>query len=69
MRDRTLIITGVVGGLIAAICCATPPLAIVLGAIGFTAWLADANYILMAALIICLAPVGFWLYRSRLRRI
>lgn len=68
MRDRALITTGVVGGLIVAICCATPLLAIVFGAIGFTAWLAKADYILMPALIICLALVGFWLYRSRLRQ-
>ncbi|MGC1694771.1 MAG: mercury resistance system transport protein MerF [Pseudolabrys sp.] len=65
MRDRTLITTGVVGGLIAAICCATPLLAIVFGAIGFTAWLAKTDYIVMPALIICLALVGFGLYRSR----
>ncbi len=68
MRDRALITTGVVGGLIAAICCATPLLAIVFGAVGFTAWLANADYILMPALIICLALVGFGLYRSRLRQ-
>ncbi len=68
MRDRTLIATGVVGGLLAAICCATPLLAIAFGAVGFTAWLAEADYILMPALIICLALVGFGLYRSRLRR-
>lgn len=68
MRDRTLVTTGVVGGLIAAICCATPLLAIAFGAIGLTAWLANASLILMAALIICLALVGFGLYRDRLRR-
>jgi mercuric ion transport protein len=65
MRDRALITTGVVGGLIATVCCATPLLAIAFGAIDFTAWLAKANYIVMPALIICLAPVGFGLYRSR----
>jgi mercuric ion transport protein len=65
MRDRTLITTGVGGGLIAAICCATPLLAIAFGAIGFTAWLAKADYIVMPALIICLALVGFGPYRSR----
>ena len=65
MRDRTLVTTGVVGGLIAAVCCVTPLLAILFGAIGFTAWLAKADYILIPALIICLALVGFGLYRSR----
>ena len=67
MPDRTLIATGVVGGLIAAICCTTPLLAIAFGAIGFTAWLAKADYIAMPALIICLVLIGFGLYRSRRR--
>ncbi len=34
MKDATLIRTGVVGAVIAAVCCATPLLVIVLGAIG-----------------------------------
>jgi mercuric ion transport protein len=65
MRDHTLITTGVVGGLIAAVCCATPLLAILFGAIGFTTWLAKADSILMAALIICIALVGVGLYQFR----
>lgn len=68
MRDRALVTTGVVGGLVAAICCATPLLAIVFGVIGFTAWLAKADYILLPALIICLALVGVGPYRSQFRR-
>jgi mercuric ion transport protein len=39
MRDRALITTGVIGGALAAICCATPLLAVVFGAVGLTAWL------------------------------
>ena len=68
MSDRTLITTGVVGGVIAAICCATPLLAVVFGAVGLTAWLAKADYVLIPALIICLALIGFGLYRRSLRR-
>ena len=68
MRDRTFVTTGVIGGLIAAVCCATPLLAILFGAVGFTAWLAKADYILMPVLIICVALVGLGLYRSRLRQ-
>lgn len=67
MHDRTLVTTGVIGGLIAAICCATPLLAIMFGALGFTAWLATADYILMSALIVCVALIGFGLYHSRPR--
>ena len=65
MSDRTLITTGVVGGTLAAICCATPLLAVVLGAAGLTAWLSKADYVLIPALLICLGLVGIGLYRRR----
>jgi len=68
MRDRTIITTGVIGGALAAICCATPLLAVVLGAVGLTAWLAKADYVLMPALIICLGLIGIGLYRSCARQ-
>jgi mercuric ion transport protein len=68
MHDRTLITTGIVGAVVAAVCCATPLLAIVFGALGLTAWLAKADYVLIPALILCLGLIGFSLYRSRLRQ-
>ena len=68
MRDRTLITTGIVGAAVAAVCCATPLLAILFGALGLTAWLAKADYVLIPALILCLALIGFSLYRRRLRQ-
>jgi len=66
MGDRTLITTGVVGAAIAAVCCATPLLAVLFGAVGLTAWLAKADYVVIPALIPCLALVAFGLYRRRL---
>ena len=66
MRDRTLMATGTIGAAFAAICCATPLLAFLLSAAGLTAWLAKADYVLIPALILCLALVGFGLYRKRL---
>jgi mercuric ion transport protein len=68
MRDGALITTGVVGGVLAAICCATPLLAVVFGAVGLTAWLAKADYVLIPALIICLGLMGVGLYRRRVRQ-
>jgi mercuric ion transport protein len=68
MRDGALITTGVVGGVLAAICCATPLLAVVFGAVGLTAWLAKADYVLIPALIICLGLIGVCLYRRRVRQ-
>jgi mercuric ion transport protein len=53
-------------GTAAAICCMAPLLVVVFGAVGLTAWLAKADYVLIPALILCLALVAFGLYRRRL---
>jgi mercuric ion transport protein len=67
MRDRTLLTTGVLGAVVAVVCCATPLLAVVFGAVGLTAWLAKADYVLIPALILCFALIGLSFYRMRLR--
>ena len=67
MRDGALITTGVVGGVLATICCATPLLA-VFGAVDLTAWLTKADYVLIPSLIICLGLIGVGLYRRRVRQ-
>jgi mercuric ion transport protein len=56
--DRALLATGTVGVIITAICCTTPLLAILLGGLGLTAWLARADYVLIPALLICLGLIG-----------
>jgi mercuric ion transport protein len=66
--DRSLIAIGSIGTLLAAMCCATPLLGVLLGAIGLTAWLAKADYVLMPVLLLCPALLGLGLYRGRLRR-
>ena len=43
MSDRSLIATGGIVAVLAAICCATPILAVLLGGIGLTAWMAKAD--------------------------
>jgi mercuric ion transport protein len=68
VHDRALIATGIVGGALAAICCATPLLAVVLGAVGLAAWLPKADYVLIPTLIICLGLIGVGLYRKRVRQ-
>jgi mercuric ion transport protein len=50
MNDRKLLRTGVVGTAVAAVCCFTPLLVVVLGATGLSAWLAWADYVLFPAL-------------------
>lgn len=67
MNDRSLITTGVIGTVLAAICCATPLLAVVLGSIGLTAWLANADYIAIPALLLGVALVSLGRYRRQNR--
>jgi len=61
--SRGLIATGAVGAILAAICCATPLLALVLGATGLSAWLAGADYVVLAVLLAGMPLVGLGLYR------
>jgi mercuric ion transport protein len=63
MNDRSLIATGGVAAVLAAVCCATPLLAILLGGIGLTAWIARADYVVLPVLLVGLALVGVGLYR------
>jgi mercuric ion transport protein len=67
MRDGTLLMTGVVGAVVMAVCCVLPLLTVVFGAIGLTAWLANADYVVIPTLILCLGLIGFSLYRKQLR--
>jgi mercuric ion transport protein len=68
MKDRMLLRTGIIGSVVAVVCCGTPVLALVLGALGVSAWLAWADYVVLPALIAFLALTGYALYRTRQRR-
>ena len=50
MRDK-LLITGIIGTVIAALCCFTPVLVVLLGAVGLSALLGVLDYVLIPALI------------------
>ncbi len=63
MNDRSLITTGAIGAALAAICCATPILVVVLGGIGLSAWLAKADYVVIPVLLLGIALLGLGLYR------
>jgi mercuric ion transport protein len=66
MRDRDLIAAGVVAG-VAAICCTAPVVVAAIGAVGLTAWLAEAGNVLIPVLIFCGGWIGFRLYRRQHR--
>lgn len=65
MNDATLIKTGAVGAVVAAICCATPVLVIALGAVGLSALTGYLDYVLLPALAVCLGMLGYGLYMRR----
>ncbi len=65
MKDRTILRTGIVGSVIAAVCCFTPLLVVLLGAVGLSAWLGWLDYVLVPALAIFLAMTAYGLYRCR----
>jgi mercuric ion transport protein len=68
MNDRMLLRGGIVGSAVAALCCATPVLAILLGALGLSAWLVWADNVLLPVLAAFLALTAYALYR-RSRRV
>jgi mercuric ion transport protein len=63
MTDRSLITTGAIGAIVAAICCATPLLAVVVGSIALTAWPVKADYVVVPVLFLGIALLGLGLYR------
>ena len=55
MKDRTLLRVGGIGAAIVALCCVTPVLVLLLGALGFSAWVAGLDYVLFPLLALFLA--------------
>lgn len=68
MNDKSLLRTGAIGTIIAAICCFTPALVILLGAVGLSAWLSWLDFVLLPALTICIGILGFALVRLAKKR-
>jgi len=62
MKDRTRLRTGFIGTAIAAICCFTPFLVVLLGAVGLSAWLGWLDYVLFPALFASMGLVAHALY-------
>ncbi len=66
MNEKTLLRTGVIGSVVAAICCFTPALVVLVTAVGLAAVVAYLDYVLFPALAVFLAITGYALYlRSR----
>lgn len=67
MKDATLVKTGIIGTVLAALCCFTPVLVILLGAVGLSALTGYLDYVLLPALgiFIVLTIYAVWRRQSR----
>jgi len=65
LKDKNLVKTGAAGAVVLGVCCFTPLLVVGLGAIGLSAWLAWADYILLPGLVIFLGLTGYGLWRLK----
>jgi mercuric ion transport protein len=62
MHDRNLLKTGIAGAVVAALCCGTPILAVLLGVLGLSAWIGWLDYVLIPALVMF---IGITIYALR----
>ena len=65
MKNSTLLRTGIVGTVVAAVCCFTPVLVVLLGMVGLSAALGWLDYVLFPALAVFIAITIYALYRRR----
>ena len=65
--DRKLLATGIVGTVIAALCCFTPVLVVLLGAVGLSAVQGWIDYVLLPALAFFIGLTIYALWRRQRR--
>ena len=64
-QNTKLIGIGAAGAVLSMLCCATPVLAVLLGALGLTAFVAKLDYVLVPVFVASVALVIFALVRRR----
>ena len=65
MNNKALLTTGVVGTVLAALCCFTPVLVVLLGAVGLSAVVGYLDVVLLPALAIFVGITLFALWRRK----
>jgi mercuric ion transport protein len=65
MSDRKLLKLGVIGTVVAVICCFTPALVVIFGVFGLSALVAGLDYVLLPALLGFVALTVYALLRRR----
>ncbi len=68
MKRSTLLKTSIIGSILAALCCFTPVLVILLGAVGLAAWTGYLDYVLMPALVVFIALTIYALVKKEKNR-
>ena len=68
MNDKTLLGIGIGGTVFAALCCFTPILVVLLGAVGLSAALGWLDYVLFPALAFFVGLTIYAVYRRRKRQ-
>ncbi len=65
MKPQTLLKTGIIGTVIALICCFTPVLVILFGALGLSAYIGWLDMVLLPTLAIFLIFTGYALWKCK----
>lgn len=68
MNDKKLLRIGIIGTVIAAVCCFTPLLVVLLGVVGLSAALGWLDYVLFPALAFFIGLTAFAVYRRYQRQ-
>ena len=65
MSEKGLLRVGIIGTVVAALCCLTPVLVVLLGAVGLSAAIGWLDYVLLPALVLFLGLTVFALWKRR----
>ena len=65
MTNGALLRVGIVGTIIAALCCFTPVLVVLLGLVGLSAVVGVLDYVLLPVLVIFIAITGYALWKRK----
>lgn len=65
MTDSKLLQVGIIGSLIAALCCFTPVLVVLLGAVGLSALVGVLDYVLLPVLAMFVAITVYALWKRK----
>ena len=68
MNDKTLLGAGIIGTVIAALCCFTPVLVILLGVVGLSAWVGWLDHVLLPALVFFIGLTIYAVVRRQRRQ-